>query len=134
MTAPRLARSLAPLGLLLVAALVLSACGSSSGGSSGTAASSSPTPGARRGFGSFLTAAQRSCLQKQGLGFPQRGRRPPGGGEGHGQGGGRFRGEQQRPSLTDAQRKALAARQQKTQAAFKACGVQFPQRRPGTTN
>jgi hypothetical protein len=137
MTPPRLARSLAPLGLLLVAALALGACGGSSSDEPSGTAASSPTPGARRAFASGLTAEQRSCLQKHGVTFPQgRGGQPPQGG-GYGYGGGRFRGGAGRrpggraPDLTDAQRKQLEARRQEMQAAFKACGIQVPQRPAG---
>jgi hypothetical protein len=93
---------------VVVTAAVLAGCGGGSTNSTAAAGAPQAQQGQQQGRGPFaqLTASQRTCLQKAGLG----GRRPGG----------------QPPSSTDR-----ASRFQKLQAAFKKCGIQMPSRPPG---
>ena len=100
------------LPLAAATAAALAGCGGED-----STATQTPAAGQQRGPG--LTAAQQSCLQEQGLNFPQGGGAPPGG------------AGQAPPEPTAKQRKQFEKRQQEMAAALEKCGIELPAGGPG---
>ena len=118
------------LPLVTATAAALAGCGGED-----STATQTPADGRQRGPG--LTAAQQSCLQEQGLGFPRAGGAPPdGAGQGPPGGSGSLPpgGPRQgggRPELTAEQRRQLEKRREAMAAAFEKCGIDLPVGGPG---
>ena len=104
------------LPLAAATAAALAGCG-------GEDSTATQTPAAGQQRDPALTAAQQSCLQEQGLSFPQGGGAPPGGGMPPSGG--------DRPELTAKQRRQFEQRRQAMAAAFERCGIEPPAGGPG---